>query len=173
MKKISLLLIVALTIITSCSKSSSTSTPTSTPPAFTGSMSATLDGTTWTATQGSATLLRDFDFDAKRFDLTGTGGDKRIILTLQDEIEGDYVTVKSYKFKDVNNTAIFTISTIVGLSSLTKHIPVDGTFTITKCDAAKKTVDGTFEFSAFEIGTDDTLHVKNGVFKNINYAVLN
>jgi CubicO group peptidase (beta-lactamase class C family) len=174
MKKTFILSMIAIAIISSCSKSSSSSsTPTPTPPAFTGSMSADVDGVKWTATQGSATLLRDFDLEAKRFDITGTGGDKRIILSLQDVIQGDYITQKSYSFKDMSSPALCTFSTVVGLGSLTKHMPFDGTVTISKCDATKKTVDGTFQFRSIEIGTDDTLKVTHGVFSNISYVVLN
>jgi Family of unknown function (DUF6252) len=153
--------------------SSCNSTPTPTPTPTTGTMSAKINNVQWTATTLEGTLLRISAANAKRFDLRGSGDNKRIILTLQDNVfAGDNVTPGNYDFGGLRDNALFTYSTLTaGGGSLTEHFPVTGNFIVSQCDAVTKTASGTFSFKSVRGTTTDTLVVTNGVFTNFPYTV--
>lgn len=143
-----------------------------------GSMSAKLSGNTWQATESSLqhTLLKTTDGsgnDGKRFDIRGTSSDgKRIIVTIQDYStgkQGDGVAVRTYSFGDgTDEDALFTYS--VGNSTM--HMPLTGKVIFSSVDASKKTASGSFEFTAKDGMTGDTLVVTDGLFKDIKYSVM-
>ncbi len=164
---------LALILLNSCKKDEDTngSTPA---PTSTGTMTANIDNVLWEATSKTGTLLRIASMNAKRLDLQGSADNKRIILTLEENVfDGDYVSLGTYDFEGPNYNALFTYSTLFpGGGSITEHIPVEGNFTITKCDINEKKVSGTFNFRSFKIGTTDTLDVTDGVFTDFPYTVL-
>ncbi|MDA6069544.1 DUF6252 family protein [Flavobacterium sp. AC] len=64
-------------------------------------------------------------------------------------------------------------------NTYTEHFAKTGTITITSMNSDKKTVSGTFSFTAEKVGvlqtkvvTPDVVEVKNGVFTNVPYKVL-
>lgn len=179
MKKVLFVLgIFALIGFSGCGNSNSTPTPTPTPtPISNGSMSAKIDGVQWNSTTVSGTLLKDQSFNAKRLDLNGSGGDKKIYLALEDDISGDCVNTGTYVYDGVVDNALFLlyITNSNGVN-VGQGFPIDGTLNITSCDLTNKKVSGTFSFRLEKPdnqGGYDTLNITDGVFTDFKYTVLN
>jgi hypothetical protein len=199
MKKIYLVLLSSLILVSSCQKSISDfdpSTPSGNPGGTkpgngSGSFEATIDGTKITFSITAATLLRSTSLNEKRMDITGTSTDntKRIIITLGEETsQGNTMSVKTYTLnafpdddpatpnidESLTTQGFTTYGTASGANWIYDIYDEKGSFTVTSCDESSKLVSGNFETTLTDM--NDSTHVIKitaGKLTDVKYSVLN
>jgi len=195
MKKIYLILLSSIVLVSSCQKTisdfdPSTSQGTGTPTGS-GSFVATIDGKQFTFTITAATLLRSQAANEKRLDVTGTStdGTQRIIITLGEETyQGNAVTVKSYVLnafpeddpatptidESLTTQGFTTYGTASGSNWIYGIYDEKGSFTVSSCDASTTLISGTFSTTLTDL--NDSTHIVTitaGKLTNVKYTILN
>src|SRR6218665_481759 len=173
---LSLLVLVA---VSSCKKKKSDPEPEPaavTPaPQTNGTMTAVLNGNSWTSTRNSADLLIDDDQQISAFAINGeTAADlfvfgfdipnanPNLVIDMHDQGLTRDDAVMIYTKKKPNGGTII------------EHNPDEGTLNITSVDNASKKVSGTFTLKAHKIGSTaaaDSIIITNGVFTNVSFTV--
>lgn len=139
------LLFLGLLITAGCDKDNNEIVESVTP-----KVTATVSGNAWEAkvSGGVSTTV---------FVITATKDKEAIVLTVPSKATGEYV------IDGVNNMAYYTPD----LDSLdASYIAYSGKIVISDINFAKTQFNGSFEFEAISAALD-TIHVKNGVLKNI------
>lgn len=146
-------------------------------------ISATINGKAWVATKvTSVTLTRLSTTGEQRFDINAEDENQRLFLACSSELTTSIgMPLRTYGF-DIENdspTALFLNYYLIGENSYSEHFTQLGKLTITSVNEAKKTISGTFSYSAEKIGvlqeqivTPESLEVTNGVFTNLTYTVV-
>ncbi len=161
------------------------------------SMTCTFAGKSWKAASFQNTLVKGMDNNGvtgKRLDIRGTSSDgSTIILTISDPssgAEGDGVKLDTYYthiFRNLPPTYVsgtpvkaalgtYTILTsgVFYISGVTddEEQGEEGEVKITQCDAAKKTISGTFFFKALNPSDNSQVSITSGAFTNLSYQVI-
>lgn len=147
------------------------------------SISATINGKEWKGTKiNSVTLIKVTSEKQQRFDINVQDDSQMLSLACSSDLTtADTMPLKAYKFDEENDIidALFINTYLIEGNTYTEHFVKTGTITITSMDASKKTVSGTFNFTAEKVGvlqtkiiTPEVVEVKNGVFTNVPYKVL-
>ncbi|MEN2399908.1 DUF6252 family protein [Flavobacterium sp. MC2016-06] len=157
-----------------------------------GSVTATINGAEWKATKiTSVTLIKVPGEDGgQRFDINVQNDSQMLLLACESELTtNDAMPLKEYTFEDqdddtdtpivTTSNALFLNYYLVDGNSYGEHFPKSGKITITAMDPQKKTVSGTFSFTAEKVGTLQTkivtpnvFELTKGVFKNLPYTVI-
>lgn len=146
------LLFIGLTLLSSCKKDNTT-------PA--GTLSVKLDGSTWSNTLATATILNGMT----NISALGTNGDA-LTITLSAETAGTYTLsttsahASAYVLDQTGTSSAFTSN---GSTS------GGGRVVITEIDEANKTISGTFEFDVVRPTTQESHSFTEGVFSKIPY----
>ena len=155
MKKISLIitLFVVLFSLNSCDDDNNTIKN-----ALTASMSATIDGNSWTA------VTRVTVRESGKFNITGTSIDGQVInlTTFSD-------SVKTYTLQPPTSMQFSGLYNPDATAPATdNYLATTGTVTITSIDETNKKVSGTFEFTGKKNLTE-SVSITNGTFSNLGY----
>jgi hypothetical protein len=147
------------------------------------SVSATVNGVEWKPTKiNSVTLIKVASAKAQRFDISFQDNSQLLSIACGSDLTtADAMPLKDYIFdeEDDDIDALFVNTYLIDGNTYTEHFAQYGKLTITAMDPMKKTVSGTFSFTAKKEGTlqtkivtPDVFEVKNGVFTNLAYTVL-
>lgn len=146
------------------------------------SITATINGAAWTGKVNSVTLIRATSTKEQRFDISAQDASQLLSLTFSSELTTDNgMPVRTYSFDEESETsdALFINTYLIGNSTYTEHAPKIGKITVTSIDKEKKTISGTFSFTAIKAGslqnqivTPETVEVSKGVFTNLSYKVI-
>lgn len=181
MKKIAICLAIAaiasLSLLSSCSKAPATTTVACT----TGSMTANLNGTAFTAASFQNTLFRGTanGVDAKRFDLRATNSaGKTLIISISDYRDGkvgEGMRTGTYFLDATENLCNSNQSACVGVLVTYDgaiYLPVGtGSVSVTSCDATNHTITGTISGSV-EDYSGNTFTISNTTFTNCCYSLV-
>jgi hypothetical protein len=148
----------------------------------TSSITATINGAAWTGKINSVTLIRVTSSKEQRFDISAQDGSQLLSLAFYSELTTDNgMPVRTYSFDEENeiSDALFINTYLIGNSTFTEHAPKIGKLTVTSINKEKKTISGTFSFTAVKGGslqnqivTPETVEVSKGVFTNLSYKVI-
>ncbi len=183
MKKIAIpfaIVAIALTsVLSSCSKNNTT---TNNGTCTSGSMTATLGGTAFTAASFQNTLLKATSngIDAKRFDLRATNSTgKTLIISISDYRDGkvgDGMRTGTYYLDATANPCNSNQTACVGVLVTYDnniYLPVNGSgsVVITACDATAHTISGTISGSVEDMN-GNTFTISNTTFTSCCYSVI-
>lgn len=142
-----------------------------------GSMTCTLNGSTWTAISFNNTLLRVVDEEptGKRLDLRGKAEGIQIILScgITSSSVGTDIPVAVYESGSSYEALVTIMSgfTIEGMA--TGYDGDDARIHLTHINGSERTCSGTFEFKTSDIGTDEiNYEALDGVFTDLKYVVM-
>jgi len=149
-----------------------------------GTFEVTIDGTTYTSTNTTNTIIVAVDPNSgkttKRLDIRGNdinGG--TMIITFSDQTTGGQAdalnTNATYTPAEEITTGeenLFFFTFVSTNSSSISYAATSGNADLTHCDAATKRASGTFSFDAEDIDGNTIVSVTNGIFDNVCYTVL-
>lgn len=184
-KKICSALLLALTVasLSSCNKD------TEPKPAAPPSMECKINNVSWKAATFSNTLVEapTAVYAGKRLDIRGTAADgMTLILTVSEpsttanggiKVDTYYTNIlRNLPPNYVSGTPVKgALGTYISLQtqkfSMSDPEAMEGQIVITACDAAKKTVSGTFFFNAINFDDESVLNFTSGTFTNLSYTV--
>ncbi len=173
------LLLLASVTLWSCKKDNEPA------PAAPASMECKVNNVSWKAATFNNTLvtMQTNMYSGKRLDIRGTAADgTTIILSLSEPTTADPDRIKldtyhmnvflnlppNYQSGTPVKGAIGTYMIALAQKLYMTNLESEGQIVITACDAAKKTVSGTFSFQATDFN-DETLGVTAGTFTNLSY----
>jgi hypothetical protein len=179
-----LLLGSAMSILFSCRKENVMANPSNVDSL--AIFSATVDGSAWQTDSVSAFLVKEYPNRDKIMTITGYTSNRVITISLKDTSQAGSTdsTVRSQQYA-INNWMPFAEFSYVnnwiqvGRNWVWQQQGpgIGGDATVTASDAVAKTISGTFSFTARVLSIDstgldvDTVHVTNGLFKNIPYII--
>ncbi|MDO6429831.1 DUF6252 family protein [Flavitalea sp. BT771] len=150
--------------------------------------SATVDGADWSTDSVSAFLVGDDRGKARIMTITGYTSERVISISLRDTSTGpndSSMSVQQYPLERWGNASAFAygnnrINFGPNVTWQEQGEAISGEANVTACDGENKRISGSFSFTArvLVIGTagsglsTDSVHVTNGVFKNIPYSYL-
>ncbi|MFB9107390.1 DUF6252 family protein [Flavobacterium gyeonganense] len=185
MKKILGLGLLVLTILfTGCSSDDNDNTNSGS-----GSVSAKINGTEWKPSTIINVSLIKLPGEGQRFDISAKDNSQMLSIACSSEYtSANTMPLRQYNFTDddaeesdaeVISDALFVNTYLIDGNTYTEHLVKSGKITITSMDAEKKTVSGTFSFRTEKAGilqnkivTPEVVEVKEGVFNNLTYKVV-
>ncbi len=159
-----LLVITALlgVFLSACSDDESTSPNSSNTPTPKGSFEAIINGVDFTASTTYAILEQDTAEETQVLFLSGEAGGTEISIVFGESDLSEAFSLGTHSIaylrKEDDTEKIF-------------GRIASSTVTITKSDAATKTVSGTFKFTGQETGTAELINVQSGVFTDVQYRI--
>ncbi len=177
-KLISLALVVLISI-SSCKKKSSDPEPESAPapvaPAMNGSMTAMLNGASWTSVKNSAELLIDDDQQISGFAINGeTAGDMFVFAFDIPDANTNLLVDTHDQGLTKDDAVMLYVKKNAGGGTSIQHSPDEGTMNITSVDNTNKKASGTFTLKLHKIGSTasaDSIKITNGIFTNLSFTV--
>ncbi|MBT3207331.1 MAG: hypothetical protein HN704_07055 [Bacteroidetes bacterium] len=135
-------------------------------------MSAKVDGSSWSANEFETILLEVESQESVRLDIMATSSDKRRIkLALQCPDNDGILKETTYDMFDPINGSTFLYCTIdLNGGEFVDHVTESGYIIISEFDNVEKTVSGTFKFKTRIIGTNTYFEIKEGSFSEIEYV---
>lgn len=155
-----LVLFLGLTVITSCGKDDDDDPVATIKEQLIGSMSADLDGVSWSADAPGAVRTNG------TIVLTGitTDQSKTIILTANGTTTGTY----NFTLPNLGGGALIRIATS---TDTTEYAATSGSMDISSLNTTNTRLSGTFSFSGLSISLPlDTIDVTSGTFTNVLYT---
>ena len=150
--------------------------------------SANVNGTDWSTDSVSAFLVGDVRGKSRIMTITGYTSQRVISISLRDTSSGSNdstMSVQQYPLENWGNASAFAygynrINFGPNVTWQQQGEAISGEANVTASDGVNKRISGTFSFTArvLVIGTGgsglstDSVHVTNGVFKNIPYSYL-
>jgi hypothetical protein len=126
-----------------------------------GTFTATLDGVAFNSKTAFAVLVKDTAQMTQWMAIGGQFDRTEISIVLFEPIKTEAYST------GVHSAFFFRVSS----ADEKIYTPTSGNVTITKSDAASKTVSGTFELTGEEEDSGEIINVKNGVFTNVKYEL--
>jgi hypothetical protein len=170
--------LLALIAVSSCKKKKdpepeeTTVTP---QPQTNGTMTAVLNGNSWTSTRNSAELLIDDDQQISAFALNGETSANLFVFGFDIPNANTNLLVDTHDEGLTKDDAVMIYAKkTAGGGTLIEHSIDEATFNITAVDNANKKASGTFTLKAHKIGSTaaaDSIKITNGVFTNVSFAV--
>ncbi|MFH2141618.1 MAG: DUF6252 family protein [Bacteroidota bacterium] len=154
MKKISILVIIILTALFACKKENLVTN---------ASMSATIDGTSWTA----ITRVSNHFVSTNIFTISGTSVNGEVLaITIRGSEEGTYTSATSIDSLSAQVGAIFQPS--ASSPSENNFFSKSGTVTISDIDTDNMLISGTFSFELTKLS--ETKTITTGKFSQLKYG---
>ncbi len=127
----------------------------STPVSPCGKFTTTVDGVPFNSTTALGILVKNTAFNFQELAIWGSK-DETEMSTPETFSVGVHSTVGFFR---------------VAGPSENLYLPISDFINLTASDAVNQTITGTFNFTGIHIITGDTIHVTDGVFKNVKYQV--
>jgi hypothetical protein len=176
-KKISLA-IICFFLFNACKKKAADPVPvvnTPAPVVMNGSMTALLNGASWTSTKNTGQLVIDNTNNLSALVLNGETSANIFALGIDFPTASTNIAVDTHDFGLTKDDALISYSQkTAGGGFLSQHIPDEGTLNITAVDNVNKKISGTFSCIMHKSGSTlsaDSIKITNGVFTNITYVV--
>lgn len=169
-----LLLVVALGF--SCKKKSDPEPdPTPAAPTTNGSMTAQVNGNSWTSTRNTAELLIDDDQQISAFAINGETSADMFVFAFDIPNANTNLLVDTHDQGLTKDDALmlYVVKNSGGGTSI-QHSPDEGTMNITAVDNTNKKVSGTFTLKSHKINSTasaDSIKITNGVFTNLTFTI--
>jgi hypothetical protein len=159
---------LALTFVICCGKEKSVDTPgtTGNPNGNSGKLSMTIDGKPWVADKDAAASILQ-----GRTGIFGTSFDRKtLILSIGATVPGEYQldqnSIHMAAWTDSTDTSPEVYTTNQGAG----QADAGGKVIISKIDAAKKTISGSFQFNLFRDLDNNRKTVLDGLFQDLPYG---
>ena len=167
-----LLLVLALGF--SCNKTVTSSIPTP-PVPMNGSMTATLNGASWTSTKNTAQLAIDDDNGVSGLVINGETAAEYFVFGIDLPSTSSNLATDYHDVGGIKDDIVFVYTKKTsGGGTFTQHICDDGKIQFTSVDNVNKKFSGTFSFKLHKIGSQlasDSIKITNGIFTNIGFVV--
>ncbi len=180
-----LLLLLTVVSLSSCNKDKDNEPK----PAATPGLECKINNVAWKAATFNNTLVEapTAVYPGKRLDIRGTAADgTTLVLTISEpsttanggiKVDTYYTNIlRNVPPNHVSGTPVKAalgtyMSLITQKVSMSDPEAMEGQIVITACDAAKKTVSGTFFFNAINFDDASVLNFTSGTFTNLSYTV--
>jgi hypothetical protein len=177
--KIGTLLIAFTLLIAACKKKEDEPEPEpaaalAPAPQMNGSMTAMLNGASWTSIKNSASLVVDNDQDLSALAINGETSGDMFVMGIDFPTSNTTFATGNYDFGGANDQALLLYATKTSGGTTTQHFPKSGNINITSVDHTNKKISGTFDFILAKSGAKtkaDSIFITNGVFTNITYVI--
>lgn len=172
-------LLVMLCGLSACNKNNNSTPTTTTPPVSTsnGTITAVVNGASWTSIKNSAMLTIHQSQGISGCVINAESAADFIAVGIDIPTTSSLVTTGAHDFKGQNDDLLITYSLKNSSGGLTtQHFPKQAASTISSVDNVNKKVSGTFSFMNVKSNAQnsaDTIRVTNGVFTDINFTVVN
>jgi hypothetical protein len=169
------LLLVSIALFSACKKKESDPEPEPTPaPTINGSMTANLNGNSWTSIKNSAEFLIDDTDQISAISINGETSAEMFVWGIDFPTANPNIAVGNHDMGLTKDDAVMIyVKKTANGGTLIEHSPDEGTINITAVDNVNKKISGTFTLLAHKIGSTaaaDSIKITNGVFTNISFT---
>ncbi|MES2678337.1 MAG: DUF6252 family protein [Bacteroidota bacterium] len=169
------LLLIAVTLFDSCNKKKDPEPePAPVVPTINGSMTANLNGNSWTSVKNYAELLIDDTDQISAIAINGETADNMFVWGIDFPTADPNIAVGNHDMGLTRDDAVMIyVKKTANGGTLIEHSPDEGTINITAVDNVNKKISGTFTLLAHKIGSTaaaDSIKITNGVFTNISFT---
>jgi hypothetical protein len=147
-KRLMVLLLIAGSVLSSCSKDSDSATK----------MGATIEGASWSPSLRVTNLTNDY------FIITGTATNGVLVVTIKGTAVGDY----NLSLTEQKTAATFKKSMTASGDDV--YASATGKVSLTKVDTANKKISGTFQFTLTNTSLQ-TISITSGTFNDLSFTV--
>ncbi len=170
------LLLISASLLTACKKKKDPEpdpTPTPTTPAMNGSMTANLNGNSWTSIRNSAEMIIDDSQEISAIAINGETSADIFVFGIDFPTVNIAVGPHDEGLSKDDAVMIYTKKTANG-GTLIEHFTDQGTLNITALDNVNNKISGTFTLKGHKVGSSasaDSIKITNGVFTDISFTV--